>query len=156
MKICRKCGIEKPFTQFYKKTGTVDNLDFRCKSCRKEYSYARYQVETERIKTRMREYYSENVNEAKDRAERWRKANPQKYRASKAKYRAAKLQATPMWADHEAIALIYMNCPNGMHVDHIIPLQSDLVCGLHWEQNLQYLNGTANIAKGNRYWPDMP
>jgi hypothetical protein len=41
------------------------------------------------------------------------------------------------------------------HVDHIVPLTSDLVCGLHCEANLQIAVGKDNIAKNNRWWPDM-
>lgn len=41
-------------------------------------------------------------------------------------------------------------------VDHIIPLQSRLVCGLHNEFNLRVITAKENNAKGNRYWPDMP
>lgn len=37
------------------------------------------------------------------------------------------------------------------HVDHIIPLYSKLVCGLHCRQNLQILSKTANIAKSNSF-----
>lgn len=42
------------------------------------------------------------------------------------------------------------------HVDHIVPLQSELVQGLHCGYNLQLLPASHNIAKGNRWWPDMP
>ena len=42
------------------------------------------------------------------------------------------------------------------HVDHIVPLQSPIVCGLHAETNLQVIPGVMNVGKGNRFWPDMP
>lgn len=44
----------------------------------------------------------------------------------------------------------------GFEVDHVIPLRSKLVCGLHNEFNLRVITSFANNRKGNRYWPDMP
>jgi hypothetical protein len=41
-------------------------------------------------------------------------------------------------------------------VDHIIPLQSKYVCGLHNEFNLRVITAKENNIKGNRFWPDMP
>ena len=41
-------------------------------------------------------------------------------------------------------------------LDHIVPLKSWLVCGLHWEGNLQVITKDENSSKGNRWWPDMP
>jgi len=42
------------------------------------------------------------------------------------------------------------------HVDHIVPLKSPLVSGLHTEANLRLLPGAENRSKHNRFWPDMP
>lgn len=72
-------------------------------------------------------------------------------RETTARYKAAKLQRTPGWADIEKIKEIYRNCPEGYHVDHIIPLQGDLVCGLHVENNLQYLTAEENLSKSNKF-----
>lgn len=67
------------------------------------------------------------------------------------KYRAAQLQRTPSWANLEKIKEIYTTCPIGYHVDHIIPLQGELVCGLHVENNLQHLLAEDNLQKSNKY-----
>lgn len=71
----------------------------------------------------------------------------------KAERRAAKRQATPKWADREAIKDFYCCCPSGHHVDHIIPLSHDEVCGLHVLENLQYLPAQENMRKSNRVVP---
>lgn len=72
-------------------------------------------------------------------------------RVTTANYKAAKLQRTPKWADQEKIKEIYKNCPEGHHVDHIIPLRGNLVCGLHVENNLQYLAAEENLSKSNKF-----
>jgi hypothetical protein len=38
-----------------------------------------------------------------------------------------------------------------VHVDHVVPLKSDLVCGLHCEANLALMTGKANAAKHNSF-----
>ena len=63
------------------------------------------------------------------------------------------MDATPEWADLKKIKEIYFNRPDGYHVDHIIPLQSEIVCGLHVPENLQYLPAYTNRAKGNKFNP---
>lgn len=65
--------------------------------------------------------------------------------------RADKILRTPSWADLEKIKEIYSKCPEGFHVDHIIPLKGVLVSGLHVENNLQYLPALDNIKKRNTF-----
>lgn len=86
---------------------------------------------------------------------RWRTNNPEKARARnrivQAKRKAAKLQRIPLWVDLEAIDAFYLACPDGMHVDHIVPLQGDNVSGLHVLNNLQYLEASENLSKSNSF-----
>lgn len=60
-------------------------------------------------------------------------------------------RATPWWSDKEKILDFYKNRPQGMHVDHIIPISGKGVCGLHILENLQYLPAIDNLKKGNKY-----
>lgn len=71
--------------------------------------------------------------------------------ARNAKYRAERNLRIPNWSDIEKIKEVYHNCPEGMHVDHIIPLKGELVSGLHVVDNLQYLSPEENMKKGNRF-----
>jgi hypothetical protein len=51
--------------------------------------------------------------------------------------RVKKLSRLPKWANLAKIKEIYAKCPQGLEVDHIIPLKGKNVCGLHVENNLQ-------------------
>ncbi len=85
------------------------------------------------------------------------KKNKQYY-FMKARFRKAGIaNATPKWADRNVIADFYVEAKYlGLEIDHIVPLVSDIVCGLHCEANLQALTMFENRSKGNRHWPDMP
>lgn len=92
----------------------------------------------------------------------WVRKNRDKVSASWARYHAAKLRAIPKWANQFVIGEAYhlaklrtkiLGYP--WHVDHIVPLISKKVCGLHVENNLQVIPGSLNMSKGNRTWPDM-
>ena len=63
----------------------------------------------------------------------------------------AEIRQRPSWADMKKIREIYFNRPAGHHVDHVIPLRGRLVCGLHVENNLQYLSAAENMKKHNTF-----
>lgn len=66
----------------------------------------------------------------------------------------AESRQCPKWADRAKIREIYVNRPDGCHVDHIIPLRGKKVSGLHVENNLQYLPIAENMRKHNTYHID--
>lgn len=90
-----------------------------------------------------------------------RKLNPN-YRRSVRYYRQL-YQAWPDWcAEHPGFRSIYSraarmrNRGQKVHVDHIVPIISDRVCGLHVPWNLQILSEKENLSKSNHTWPDNP
>lgn len=95
-----------------------------------------------------------NLDRARATGSAWRKASCAACNTFTARRRAAKLNATPAWADLEAIKDVYLEADyQQLDVDHIIPLQSKLVCGLHVWGNLQLLTKNENSKKGNKFSP---
>lgn len=108
------------------------------------------------LRQRSRSWAEKNRDRSRSMKRAWKKSNPEWVSVSAAKRRAAQLNAIPKWADLEAIKRIYERARKlGMHVDHIVPLVSKYVCGLHVENNLQIISPAENYAKNNRHWPDM-
>jgi len=91
---------------------------------------------------------------------RYAREHPARRCAHRAKRRAAKLRATPSWLTDEDLRrmrAVYEHAVElskltgvKMHVDHIVPLRSKLVCGLHVPWNLQILTAQENCKKNNR------
>lgn len=62
----------------------------------------------------------------------------------------AKLKGqTPVDVDINKLQEIYLNCPSGYEVDHVIPISKG---GLHHPDNLQYLPWLDNRRK----WAHLP
>lgn len=124
-------------------------------SKKKSYDKNYRQNNKEKLKKSKSTDYSLNKEKYKFRNSNWRINNPQRFKelqkASCAMRRATKKGATPSWVDREEIKTIYFNCPKGYHVDHIIPLNNELVCGLHVPWNLQYLLAQDNLIKSNKF-----
>lgn len=106
-------------------------------------------------------YRKNNPNKVKASKALYQKTNADKHCAYQAKRRADKLRATPLWlteVDKERIqneyklaALQAKITGESWHVDHIIPLQGNLVCGLHVPSNLKAMRGKDNISKYNKF-----
>jgi len=124
---------------------------------------ARYLVNQEKEKTKQTLWRNENREKMRASWNLWQRNNRHKVCANVMKRNAGKFQATPKWANPFFIEEIYnlaqlRTKATGIkwHVDHIVPLKSKTVCGLHVEHNLQVIPAARNISKGNRHWPDMP
>lgn len=81
--------------------------------------------------------------------------------ANSAKRRAIIKQATPLWYEKYSVLLMYQKREElskiwdiELEVDHIIPLQSNVVCGLHCWDNLQLLENTINNQKHSKFVKD--
>lgn len=128
-----------------------------------EYQKSYRQANRQKKASQLTEWKKKNPERYKELLRRNFEKNKSRYRARYSAYAANKLQATPKWANAFFIAEIYdlaalrteyLGIPH--QVDHIVPLRSKLVCGLHCEANLRVIPADENKKKGNRIWPEMP
>lgn len=94
-----------------------------------------------------------NREKARNNTRKWQKNNPALVNAACALRKQQKRKAWLPGHD-EALREIYANCPRGYHVDHIVPLNHELVCGLHVPWNLQHLTEAENCSKKNKFDPN--
>lgn len=141
-KVCSVCKKEEPEIRVRKHRTS-------CTSC----EYKKYSAKT-------KEWNKNNPDKRKAIANRWARKNAEKQNISCQKRRALKHNASPEWLtekDWEVIKLKYELahaksnlCGEKFHVDHIVPLQHPLVCGLNVPWNLRVITATANLKKSNR------
>jgi hypothetical protein len=106
----------------------------------------------------MKDYYERPGMKEKQAAymRDWNPANRSKKNEYQLRRTLAESLATPIWANVDAIVQFYKDRPEGYHVDHMIPLQGEIVCGLNVRSNLQYLTVSDNCSKGNSFDPNDP
>lgn len=158
---CRGCAKLR-YAEHYKKN--VEAMRARSAEYRKQNPEAvkqKLKEWQERNATHTAEYRKRNKEKMYLNGKRYRERNIDKVRSGYAERRAA--MQSPAWADKEAIRQFYAeaamlsrerNVPH--EVDHIVPLRSPIVCGLHCEFNLRVVTMEENRKKSNLFWPDMP
>lgn len=116
----------------------------------------------ERAVYRAKQYYVQNSAHARQNAKLWRERNGIRRQLYERMRKQGLLGAIPAWFETDKIRDVYTQCrqlnrkfsrkgPDRFEADHIIPLVSDTVCGLHCWSNLQLLCKSENAAKSNRY-----
>ena len=182
---CTKCGEDKTLSEFYARKDRTKTSVSWCKKCVGAYRKKYYEVNAQKRKKCAAAYKKRNPEKVKiwsagyrdrrsdhisEKNRRWYEKNKQHrnfksrefYSANKHRWYGYELKrkmatVTPPWADADKIALIYsMARKYGFEVDHVVPIQSKLVCGLHVWENLQLLSPSENRKKLNVRWPDMP
>ena len=108
---------------------------------------------------RGREWHAVNKDSVAARKKTYRANNKAIVNANAAKRRAA--QQTPSWLSkfdklkirciYSVAAMLTRENNEPWHVDHIVPLQGKLVCGLHTPNNLQFIKAEHNLVKSNKY-----
>lgn len=171
MKICTKCKQEKDFICFTKRLNRSSGYSSQCKDCQKLYRVKNKEKllaknklyresNKEKENARCRDYNKKNKAKLSVYQKYYQQRNKAKICAISSKRRAAKLNATPKWLTKEQLqeiedfyeiaAAFKLYTGQEYQVDHIIPLQSNKVCGLHVPWNLQILTAKENIIKSNK------
>ena len=181
LKVCRLCSESKTNSSF---VVTSSGICHTCKSCSNEKallvreqnplskslvninSRLNYLKNKDEVILRTSLYQKSNKDRSREYSKKSRRNNLHKDAEKSAKRRATKIRSVPKWAccksARQEILAIYKECQritkeSGIeyNVDHLIPLQSEFVCGLHCAANLCIIPKTENSSKGNRHWPDM-
>jgi len=180
-KTCTLCGQRKPLFEFLRSSRNKSGYAARCKVCHRTKYAQPDRVYTDEQRARKREYLKVYVAERAgtaewqerrrlanekwqastdyDKAEKnrqWKQRNPARV-LEQTRYRQAKqVNATPPWADRNAIREIYDFAEEfraagfDVHVDHIVPLNGKTVSGLHIPANLRVCLAAINQSKGNK------
>lgn len=169
MKRCSACGETKPTAEFNRARNTKDGMQNQCRPCQR--ATGRKYAASEKGKGKQKalkalEKQRDPIGYAKkvcETTKAWQAKHPEYVRENAQNRAAKKRKATPAWANKVAMRAIYARAKRltdltgVLHqVDHIVPLRSPYVQGFHCEANLRILTREANLAKGNRTWPDTP
>jgi hypothetical protein len=168
LKFCRSCEKEKRLDEFHVNKASRDGRAYKCAECVTSYlvswrgknptAFKEWYARNKDARTvYWVEWYSENKGRRAQSYSEWAKSNKHIVNAVRSRRRAAKLRATPSWANPEAIRAVYeraayLTRETGVRheVDHVYPLQGKKVCGLHCEANLRVVTKSENLSKHNR------
>ena len=161
-KACSECNSLKSIVDFYKQS-TRGKFGVRgtCKSCDNNKKKLYRQNNKKRVQELKKQDYIKHQEKNLQTKKIYRQANKGKINALVAARKKVIKQRTPTWLtdfDKLKITCIYSVASmltrenkESWHVDHIIPLQGELVSGLHTPSNLQWMRGNENSGKKNKF-----
>lgn len=168
MKICSKCREWKSKEEFRPRSY---GLNSSCRLCDAKYSRTWRKKNPDKMRESNKRFREQNPDygknqpvEAKERHKHQntllrrreefkarRRETRGKYRQKEAEYTRARRrrlrEALVFPWEKQQIKDFYSGCPEGMIVDHIVPLFGNMVSGLHTISNLQYLTAQENSLK---------
>lgn len=121
----------------------------------------------EKERVRLKNYFSENPEKKKEANDKYSKKYPERRKNSWAKKNYKRKKAANAYSSDELTEFAFEEARElckfreqatgfPWEVDHVVPLLSDKVCGLHKWTNFAVIPASVNRSKQNRYWPDMP
>jgi hypothetical protein len=164
MRECKVCGETKALDLFVKHNGCKDGRTHKCKECFNSHYRDYYKKNRGRVAATQKKSVEKRRSEGKDvnkPARDYSKRNPHHKRYYASQRRKHVKTATPNWLtkeqkeDIKRLHNLRMKLESlfGLkyHVDHIVPLRGDNICGLNVPWNLQILESSLNVAKRNIY-----
>lgn len=110
---------------------------------------------------RLNKYYYDNHDEEKENRRNHYQRNKSIYLSNNYLRDERIKTATPIWLNESELKDIRLKYKiaqrlrnlNGAqyHVDHIVPICGEIVCGLHVPWNLQVIFAEENLRKGNKF-----
>jgi hypothetical protein len=115
------------------------------------------QAAAAKIREYNKAYARRNAGKMRAWRAKWEQENVDALPRRRRERRIAETRATPAWADRVAINEVYDRCTRisrctgiPFHVDHVIPLRGEDICGLHIHSNLQVIPAYQNYLKANK------
>src|SRR5262245_52307232 len=176
LKVFKVCGVNQPVQQFVVRRGRqgllpLDEERLRkvCQECRKVrarkynpqvtasgYTKRYYLRKRERTLAKNKRWRDRNRAQMQAIRKQWLSIHP-RFEAERAHQRrtqrlrgVSRQELIPAW---QTAAELTERTGIRHHVDHIVPVRNQLVCGLHVPANLRVIPAEENQRKGNRFQP---